>query len=467
MTFFGAYLFGWGGGGPPEPARAAISLPAWPWWGPRVRVGDREFRPGVRVKREVTLKLTVWDVDQPALRATGGWEAALWQGVAAFRERYPNVAVEVRVMRWSEYDRVVSEALRKGEFPDVLGTPEITYQFDPAVQVPLELYLKALLPSDPSGALLPGALALVSEGQRVWGVPRWAEWTGWVQRTGVQPRRIWLDAGNPLTWRYLSMVLKPPAPGSVWSRERLEAAAAWIASAPLPGPRTRHNAPGRRRDLSLLEPLYAGEAQLVGPISGRLAFRMGWWPSLQGTPGSSPDAALVSAGLDQASLVPGPLISTSSYAVFARPGATSESLQVAVELALHLARWTSRAITGRDGVIPVWNPGWEEAANERRKPAEDAEATAWWRSLALPPGALEVLVPPVQPEGGRRPRPAGRPGPPSPTGVWGALPWHDALHEQATVALAAARLAEGRVALPDFVKQAAAPAEPPGAGPAR
>ena len=461
-------LVGWGAGTLYQPVAAALSIPGWPWWGPRVRVGDREFRPNVRVKPDVALRLAVWDVDQPALRGAGGWKAVLSDAMRAFRARYPNVEAEIRILSWTEYAGAVTEALEKGEPPDVLGTPDAVYRFDARHQVPLEHYVGPRLPSDPAHALLPGALPLASQGGRLWGVPRWAEWYGWVRRAQGEGRRLWLDAGSALTWRYLAMAVTPAGEQPVWQRSRVEAAAAWLASAPLSGGPVRSGVPLRRADLSLLEPLFSGEADVVGPVSGRLLFRLGWWPY---PAAAAPRPAFAAAPTDAAERerMPGPLLSASGYAVFARAGADSVRVQVAAELALHLARWTSRAIAGREGVIPLWNPAWPEATPGRRRSSGEPEAPPWWHGMHLPPGAAALLAAPAGEgqAGGDRSAPDGQgaglaPGAPA---LWGARAWEEALHEERVVQEAAGRLASGQMDLADFVRRVAYPDRRNGPGP--
>lgn len=460
-------LAGWGAGMLYQPVVAALSLPGWPWWGPRVRVGEREFRPNIRVKPDVAVRLVVWDVEQPALRASGGWQSVLSEAVSAFQARYPNVTVTTRILSWTEFGRAVTEAFEKGEPPDILGTPDAIYRFDARFQVPLQRYIEPRLPSDPSQALLPGALQLASQGDELWAVPRWVEWYGWVKRAQSEGSRRWLDAGSPLTWRYLAMTLTPPGDESIWQRSRLEASAAWMASARLSGGRVRSGVPLRRPDLSVLEPLYSGEADAVGPVSGRLLLRLGWWPYPEAP---VPRAALVAAPFDETERerLPGPLLTASGYTVFARTEADDVRLQVAAELALHLAWWTSRAISGREGVIPLWNPAWDESAPRRRRPPE-TEEPPWWHEMSFPPGAMPLLAAPIDEGQARCSRPGadGQGGALVPAGpaLWGARPWEEALHEERVVREAAAKLASGRLELTDFVKQVAHPFAQSGPGP--
>ena len=460
-----ALLAGWRAVTSRPPAWPDLSLPGWPWWGPRVKVGEREFRPNVRVKPDVAVHLVVWDVDQPALRAVGGWEAVLREAVRAFRARYPNVEAEVRILSWTEFGRAVTEALEKGEPPDVLGTPDAIYRFDARYQVPLEHYVKSRLPSDLSQVLLPRSLQLASEGDRLWGVPRWVEWYGWVRRAGGEGRRLWLDAGSSLTWRYLAMTVTPAGEQPVWQRARVEAAAAWMASAPLAGGPVRSGVPLRRRDLSLLEPLFTGETDAVGPVNGRLLLRLGWWP-YSGAAASGPaSAALAPSDDGERGRMPGPLLSASGYAVFARAEADSTRVVVAAELAMHLARWTSRAISGHEGVIPLWNPHWNEGASRSRRGAQGVEELPWWHDLRFPPGTEALLAVPAAEEGkaGRSRSRAGAPaaGPVAAgPALSGARPWEDALHEERVVREVAAKLSDGRLELADFVKEVAYPDRP-------
>ena len=448
---------GWGIGRLYEPAAAALALPGWPWWGPRVRVGDRQFRPDVRVRPDVALTLEVWDVDQPAFRAdaSGGWEAVLAQALEAFRARYPNVTAEVRVLPWSRYVEAVSEGLRLGTLPDVLGTPDGIYIIDPTWQVPLRRYLEPRLPRDPAAAVLPGVWRLTESGGEWWGVPRWVEWYGWLGRAGGGPR-VWMASGSALTWRFLAMTLTPPSAGPLWQRERLEKAAAWMASAPVSGGPVRAGVPLQRDDMSLLEPLYTGEADAAGPVSGRLLKRLGWWPYPEAPSAEAAMRPLAPAGGLGGGL-PGPLLSASGYLVMARPGADDTRVQLAFELALHLARQASGAVSGREGVIPVWNPGWHEPQRRGRQREGPSEGPPWWSGARFPPGAEPLLQPRHEP--GSRPAGAGAGGepgslaPPGPA-LWGARPWPEVVHEEQVVRQAAARLGDGRASVAEFIAQA-------------
>ncbi|WP_324669568.1 hypothetical protein [Geochorda subterranea] len=464
-----ALLVGWGIGSLYDPVVSALSLPRWPWWGPRVRVGEREFRPDLRPRPDVTMDLQVWDVDQPARREAGGWPQVLAEGIEAFRARYPNATVQVRVLPWREYARTVGEALRMGQLPDVLGTPDAIYLLDARWQVPLRRYMEPRLPRVRSLAIMPGAWDLVTREEEWWGVPRWVEWHGWLKRAGAAPGRVWVDSGHPLTWRYLAMTLTPPSPEPVWQRQRLEAAAAWMAAAPLGGGRVQSGVPLHRPDLSLLEPLYSGEADAVGPVSGRLLRRLGAWPY---PASATADVSLVAApgDVEEAGRLPGPLLSASGYLVLARPGADDVRVQLAFELAWHLARWTARALAGFEGVVPVWNPQWQEPASRRQlRDAPPPDAVPWWHGLALPPGIDVLLQTPAAPEGPGASgassgggAPLAAPGP----AVWGARPWQELSHELDAVREAADRLASGRAGLAVFLKEAASGVTPTPSEPA-
>lgn len=469
LVLVAAVLLGGGIGMLYEPLLEALPLPRWPWWGPRVQVGEREFRPDVRVRPDVTLELQVWDVDQPALLEAGRWQQVLTEGLEAFRARYPNVTAQVRVLSWTEYPDAVTEALQMGDLPDVLGTPDAVYFLDARWQVPLRRYMEPRLPQVRSMAMMPGAWDLVSRDDEWWGVPRWVEWHGWLKRAGTAQPRVWLHSGHPLTWRYLAMTLTPPSPGPVWQRQRLEAAAAWVAAAPVSGGRAQGGIPLQRSDLSLLEPLYTGEADAVGPVSGRLLRRLGAWPY---PASATPQAGLVAAPVDaeEASRLPGPLLSASGYLVLARPGADDVRVQVAFELAWHLARWTAWALSGFEAVVPVWNPQWQEPPSRRQlRDAPPPEYVPWWHGLALPPG-VDVLLqtPPVSEGSPTSSTRASGDAPPllsSGPAVWGARPWEEALHEMHAVREAAARLASGRIGLGDFLGQATSDSTAPSHAP--
>lgn len=441
----------------------SFSLP-WPWWGPKVHVGGQQFRPGVRLRPDVVDRLVLVDVDQPAIRDAGGWRHVLEQGVEAFRQRYPGVEVEIRVVKWSDWDRIVSGPLEGDQLPDVLGTPEATYRFPTALQVPLELYWRHLVPGDPALAILPGALVYARRGDHLWGIPRWMEWWGWARREG-EARVISVDAGNPVTWWYLALQEQAPAEGglggsgvrsatpsqgepgsplelpSLWSEEAMERAVRWVTSVDAAAGKTEQGVPRSRRDRAVLEGVFEGSAQAAGPISGRLAYRFGWWPTGTAS-GKRPAILLAPRDPAEAARLPGPVLQASSYSVFARPGATSEHVQLAVELAVLMAQWTSRTITGRDGVVPVWRPDWtpelSHEESERQRRPEEPPPPPWWAGTTFPPATERLLTDGSSAGGG--------------TGA-GALDFADAAFERDVVAKAARDLVNGKLSLNAFVER--------------
>lgn len=486
---------------------AALQLPGWPWWGPRVQVGERQFRVQVKVPPAAPLTLTVWDVSQPA--STGpGWEGVLHQAVQVFKERYPALTVEVRILRWSEFDEALRKALADGKPPDVVGTGRFTYRVGTAYQVPLERYLADADPASERN-VMPAALELATsvEDGHLWGIPRWVEWSGWLIRQNVQSvRAVGLDLANPATWRYLVLTLAPPGP-SLWAGPSLRAAADWLQATA----QARRLQPGGGSRGSALGLLWdQGAVDAAGPVTGRLAWRLGVWPAPASAPPVPPPGtagqAPVMAGrggesrwglagtfpVEGGANLPGPALSASSYLVFAGPEATDRRVRAAAELAIFLARWTSQEIVARDGVISAWNPlaprtplEYERAAREEPPPAGPA---TWWSQLALPPGTAEALERLAGQHTARiaaaRSRSWWRRGP-APDAqraaavAWGALDWQDALHETARVVGALRRQGHGMPSdLSRLVDQLAArpqpimPPEqpgswPPGAGPDR
>ncbi|WP_324715951.1 hypothetical protein U7230_11335 [Carboxydochorda subterranea] len=469
----------------------SLSLPSWPWWGPRVRVGDKELRPGIRVRPGTPVRLVLWDVEQPTLKRSGGWAQVLEQGVAAFRRRYPGVEVEIRVLGWNEWDEAMTKAAQGGPLPDVLGTPDATFHFDPARHVPLELYWQQYwrrqLKRSPEEAVLPGALRLASSQGHLWGIPRWMEWMGWIRRTDRDVGGISTDIGSPLTWRYLALTLPgrqagstplatragekavaPPA--AVWQEARLQAAARWLQEAAGGRNATQDGLPRRRGDRSLLEALFDGTAGTAGPVSGRLLYRLGWWP--QGGSGQggtfTPAPGEDDGGKEGRIRLPGPLLAASSYAVLAGPQSDSPRVQLAFELAVHLARWTSQAIAGHEGVVPVWRAGGDPEQVARQAPPERAGGDEqpppppWWASTAFPPGTRTILTTPSPVE--RKGQQAmGQVEPPG----MGAQEWTDRMQELQVVAERVRKLAAGEESLVEFIERTRVVPVPPQALPAR
>ena len=464
--------------GPSAGTALPAGIPGWPWWGPRVQVGERTFRPGVRPSPHRLVRLVVWDVVQPSEQGPRWWEEVLREGVRTVRRRYPGLEAEVRLFRWREIDGALEQALSRGEPPDVLGTTDATYLFDRGRQVPLNLYLQHTTDPALRAEMLPGALALASDGSTLWGIPRWVEWAGWVarRRPGVRDKpgsleaesteQLAIDLANPLTWRLLAETVpasptRAPQgqPTSTWEPERVHAAARWVQAA-----RRKLVDPWRVAQEGVLEPLRRGEAWAAGPISGRLAYRLGLWPAdpHQKPSGESGLEGVELAGGAEAGLPPGPLLSASSFVLFVRPETDDERLRLAWELAVQLARLSSQVMAHADGVIPAWNPHPDSSSavglGSATGPLSSGPASpfspvsrvmvngsgAWWDSYPFPPGAAPLVT---------------RSEPPAllghPAGRDGARPWSDSLHQHGPVAQAALSLARGRMSLDAFTRQVA------------
>ena len=449
-------------------ASPKVAMLRWPW-GPRVQVGERTFRIDVRPDPRRPVRLVVWDVAQPPGPGRSRWKTVLEEAIASVRQVYPALEVELRVLAWQQLDAELEQALRQQTPPDVLGTPETTYVYDPRWQVPLEGYLAHALDPPARAELLPGAASLAEAEGRLWGLPRWVEWTGWAVRTQGGGARMAVDLANPLTWRMLVLTAPASARGvdgagsslggrSIWSGERLREVQSW-----LDGLRAQLVPPARVAELGPLELLLRGEAAAGGPVTGRLAYRLGAW-AVAGprSAGAAAPSALALAGAlavqGAAAQLPGPLISASSYVLFAPPGADDARLRLAWEVAVALARHTARALAATEGVIPAWNPEPPRPVTPRRPvmPGRPGGRTppggpAWWERYSFPPGAREALLAGGGSAGAgtgeQRGFPAFR------AGVRGALDWSDGLHERDVVAQWALRLARGRVRLEEFVRQ--------------
>ena len=440
-------------------APVKLTMPRWPW-GPRVQVGERTFRIDARPDPRRPVRLVLWDVAQPSGPGRSTWKAVLEESITSLRQTYPALEVELRLLTWQELDIELEQALRQEAPPDVLGTPETTYVYDPRWQVPLEGYLAHALDPQVRAELLPGAASLAASGDRLWGLPRWVEWTGWAARHQGGGARLAVDLANPLLWRMLVLTAAPPADGlsptrgsSIWSAGRLREAQRWLE-----GLRPHLVRPARVAELGPVELLMRGEAVAGGPVTGRLAYRLGLWADAgAGSARAEASSALALAGMlaaqGLAAQLPGPLISASSYVVFAPPQADDARLRLAWELAVALARHGARALAGAEGVIPAWNPQPQPLASRGRRSGRTPQAgePAWWEQYPFPPEAREALVAAGDLRGGRPQAAGGATRPRAVAG--GALDWSDGLHEQNMVARWAFQLASGRIELDEFVRR--------------
>lgn len=445
-----------------------VAMLRWPW-GPTVQVGERTFRIDVRPDPRRRVRLVVWDVAQPPGPGRFRWKAVLEEAIAYVRQTYPALEVELRVLTWQQLDAELEQALRQQTPPDVLGTPETTYVYDRRWQVPLEGYLAHALDPQVRADLLPGAAVLAEAEGRLWGLPRWVEWTGWAVRTQGGGARMAVDLANPLAWRMLALtapasaggadgVGSSPGGGSIWSAGRLGEAQSW-----LDGLRPHLVPPARVAELGPAELLLRGEAAAGGPVTGRLAYRLGAWAGAgpRSASAASPSALALAGTLavqGAAAQLPGPLISASSYVLFAPPGADDARLRLAWEVAVALARHTARALAGTEGVIPAWNPEPPRPVTPARpvvpgRPGgrtPPAGGSAWWERYSFPPGAREALLGRASSPGAGTGQEGGLPA--FGARARGALDWSDGLHERNVVAPWALRLARGRVSLEEFVR---------------
>ena len=431
----------------------ALAWSLWPAgpWGPRVQVGERNFPVGARPDPRRRLELVLWDLRQPGPQPGVAWADVVERALAPLRARYPLLQVRVRLLGWEQLDGELEQALARQQPPDVLGTPEATFIYDRRWQVPLEGYLASAAGPGVREQLLPLAAQLAGAGARLWGVPRWLEWAGWaISRNGGSRRRLAVDLANPLTWRLL--VLSSPSGvgpgpgdgGSIWTAERLREGWAWLQGV------QAHLLPSRRvAELGPWELLSRGEAAAAGPLSGRMAFRVGLWAGGRGPARPRPGVAALAAPVaveGAAAQLPGPLLSASSYVVFAPPGSDAGRVRVAWELALNLAKAASAAMAGVEGVLPAWDPSAAPEGAESGRP----EGPAWWERYGLPPGVREALRDAASSgagwAGGRGARPPG-----GGAVLQGALEWADWLHEQRVVARWAPELAQGRLSPEEFV----------------
>lgn len=130
--------------------------------------GNVRIDPRVKVENRA-VSLNLWDYRLPVFWGETRYETALEEAVAAFSEQYPDIQVTVTLLDWDAGLQPLTEALAKGEPPDVFGSPGPLLRFNTDLQLPIDPYLDA----SERATIAPWALASAADEEHIWGWPRW------------------------------------------------------------------------------------------------------------------------------------------------------------------------------------------------------------------------------------------------------------------------------------------------------
>src|SRR5690606_2139862 len=168
---------------------------------PRLSLNGLAVDPEAPVRRDTTYQLVLWETALTIPKRPHGFRNDLGGALAEFRDRYPNVEAEVTFIPGDEVGQRLEEAMARGQPADVSALREPVAA--PALQVPVEAYLRKPSPCSREGEAAPLYFAAAREpwtvGGRMWGFPRWIEWEAWAG-DGERLRRWQVDVDGALRY---------------------------------------------------------------------------------------------------------------------------------------------------------------------------------------------------------------------------------------------------------------------------